>query len=137
MQISRRMGNNHSSNVQGWRRRLFLFAAHCSLLALLLCVLCGECFATNKYVSDSISSANSFSQAIYVTGYFNVSVSGTFSGTVTLQRSYNNGTTWLNVTTYTTPTEDQGYEVEGGVCYQIGIATGNYTSGTAVVRISQ
>ena len=85
----------------------------------------------------AIAAANTFCPAIPMNqdATFNISVWGIFVGTVTLQRSFDGGTTWLNVTNYSVPTEDQGHENETGVLYRLGIMTGNYTSGTANVRI--
>lgn len=68
---------------------------------------------------------------------FNLSVSGTWVGTVTLQRSFNNGSTWLDVYTTTSNVETLVEQAESGVLWRLGIKTGNYTSGTAVCRLSQ
>lgn len=67
---------------------------------------------------------------------FNLSVSGTWAGTLTLQRSFDGGTTWVDVETYTANTEKVGTDPEHKVFYRIGFKTGEYTSGTAVVRLS-
>ena len=63
-------------------------------------------------------------------GRFSVSVSGTFSATVTLQRSFDNGSTWLDVTTYTSENEDTRLDATFGILYRIGCKNGEYTSGT-------
>lgn len=89
-----------------------------------------------KAVTASITAQNTFTDPITVRGLFNFSLSGTWSGTVTLQRSFD-GSTWLDVATYTANIEDVGEEGELGVLYRAGIKTGEFTSGTAVVRISQ
>ncbi|NDF13334.1 MAG: hypothetical protein EB060_11040 [Proteobacteria bacterium] len=68
---------------------------------------------------------------------FNLSVSGTWAGTVTLQRSFNNGSTWLDVYSVTANVETVVDSPETGVLWRLGIKTGNYTSGTAVCRLSQ
>jgi hypothetical protein len=91
-------------------------------------------------VSKNLSAANSFTDALSPTapGYFNLSVSGAFSGTITLQRSFDNGGAWLDVApAYTAPTEEVVLNPEAGVQWRIGFKTGQYTSGTASVRLSQ
>lgn len=93
--------------------------------------------ATLHKTTASLGAAGAASSPVYVQGWFNFSVSGTFSATVSLQRSFDNGTTWVTVQSYTSPTEDVGYEPESGVCYRAAILAGDYTSGTATVRISQ
>ena len=65
---------------------------------------------------------------------FNVSIWGTFVATVTVQRSFDQGATWLDVASYTAPIEDIGFEPEAAM-YRIGVKTGGFTSGTVNVRI--
>lgn len=88
-------------------------------------------------VTASIAAQNTFSDPVGLLGEFNFSLSGTWVGTVHLQRSFDSGVTWLDVASYTANIETRGYESEFGVQYRAGIKTGNYTSGTAVVRVSQ
>lgn len=85
--------------------------------------------------SGSIAAENTFTTAVQLEGYFNVSISGTFSATVTVQRSINNST-WVDVDSWTAPSEEYGFEPEL-MWYRIGVKTGGYTSGTAVVRIGR
>lgn len=78
-----------------------------------------------------ITAANQFSPSHYIIGWFNVSAfrpgATTFTGTiVTLQRSFNNGTTWLDVKLYTAPAEEYGFEPEGAL-YRIGVKSAQYT----------
>ena len=54
--------------------------------------------------SVSAGAADTWSDAIQVVGSFNLSISGTFSATVTVQRS-DDGTTWRDVDTFTAPSE--------------------------------
>lgn len=85
--------------------------------------------------SADITAQNIFTDAVQLSGWFNVSISGTFSATVTIQRSFDNST-WRDVDSWTAPTEEVGMEPE--VCwYRIGVKTGNFTSGTASVRLGQ
>lgn len=94
--------------------------------------------ATGKaIVTLSISAQNTFSTAVEMRGYFNFSISGTWAGTVFIQRSFDKGVTWLDVDSYTANTEQKGIEPEGGVQYRFGIKTGGYTNGTLVGRLSQ
>lgn len=85
----------------------------------------------------SLTAENTWSDSLGLHGYFNISISGTWAGTVTVQRSFDSGTTWFDVEDFVANVEEFGYEPEDGVLYKIGIKTGNYTSGTVVLRISQ
>ena len=93
-------------------------------------------------VTKAITGQNSFSDPIDVHGssrnvrygQFNVSIWGTFVANITLQRSFDGGTTWLDVISYSAPIEDAGTEVEPAL-YRIGVKTGGFTSGTVNVRI--
>ena len=87
--------------------------------------------------SASIGAQNTFSTPVEILGDFNFSLSGTWVGIVFIQRSFDAGTTWLDVANYTANIEDTGTETETRTLYRAGIKTGGYTSGTAVVRISQ
>jgi len=74
---------------------------------------------------------------------FNVSIWGTFVGTVLVQRSFDAGTTWLTVSldsagtpaSFTSPVTVAGYEPESEVVYRISCTV--YSSGTINYRISQ
>jgi hypothetical protein len=88
----------------------------------------------SRIVSASIGAQNTFTDSIKLSGPFDLSISGTFVGTVTVQRSYDNNS-WKDVDTFTSPTEDYGFQPEIA-WYRAGIKTGAYTSGTAVVSIA-
>lgn len=88
-------------------------------------------------VSASLSAANTYTTALAVRGEANVWIAGTWAGTITLQATYDEGATWIDVQNYTGNVVDVLYEPEVGIEYRIGFKTGEYTSGTAVVRISQ
>ncbi len=87
-----------------------------------------------------ISAEDSFNEPKKISGrMFAVSVSGTFVGTVAVQRLNTNeepapGATWKTVATYTEPGEQNGIDA-GGHWYRIGIPNGMYTSGAAVVDV--
>lgn len=85
-------------------------------------------------VTKDISAQNTYSDALEIPAdHFSVSVQGTFTATVTLQKSYD-GSTWYDVDTFTSAGEWVGHEPEG--CrYRIGVKTGEYTVGTINTRI--
>ena len=85
----------------------------------------------------AISAQNTFTTAVALFGPFSLSISGTWVGTVTIQRSFDSGTTWLDVQNYTANFEDTGNEPRRTTLYRVGFKTGGYTSGTANVRIGQ
>lgn len=93
-------------------------------------------------VSDSFSAENDFSTHIRVFGTgesrrFAISITGTFTATVTLQRSFDEGATWQDVTPYTVPTSTtvlDGLD-DQIVWYRVGIKLGDYTSGTAAASL--
>jgi len=99
--------------------------------------------SVGQNVAASVSAANVFTSYIIVTGVgeariFNISISGTWSATVTIQRSFDEGASWSSAYTYVGNTSgpiDDGL-TNSTVRYRIGIATGNYTSGTAVLSLS-
>ncbi len=88
-------------------------------------------------VEASISADNTFSSSVRLRGKFNLSLSGTWTATVTVQRSFDDGTIWVDVEDFTENVERVGEEPEVGVLYRFGIKLGNYTSGTVVGRLSQ
>ena len=84
-------------------------------------------------VSEDLTGANQFSDSIRVIGTFSLSISNTFVGTVTVQRSQDN-VNWFDVDTFTAPIETIGEEAVL-YYYRAGIKTGDYTSGTATVAL--
>jgi hypothetical protein len=84
--------------------------------------------------SVSAAAENTWSPAIQVVGSFNISISGTFVATVTVQRS-EDGSTWRDVNTFTAPFEGVGYDPILNY-YRIGVATGDFTSGTVVASMN-
>lgn len=85
-------------------------------------------------VTASITAQNTFTDKIQVIGHFNLSISGTWAATVTVQRSWN-GTDWFDVDTFTSNYEGVGFDAEE-VFYRVGVKTGDFTSGTVVLRLS-
>lgn len=72
---------------------------------------------------------------------FNMSLWGTFVGTVQLERSFDSGVTWLPITalgtsiTFTAPASEVFAEPEVNVRYRLNCTA--YTSGTINYRLSQ
>lgn len=94
-------------------------------------------------ISGTLGAANAASAQLALLGNFNVAVWGVFTGTVSVQCSYDGGTTWIpvinkrtgSVITFTAPGALQEDEVEPGVYYRVQMTA--YTSGTASYRISE
>ncbi len=76
------------------------------------------------------------SDTVHLKGVFNLSISGTFVATVTLDRSFDNGVTWIIMDTFTegfsSPTKE---EPENNVIWSLNCSA--FTSGTVTFRISQ
>lgn len=72
-------------------------------------------------------------------GTIDISVAGTFTATVTLQRSFDDGVTWRDVASYTTATESSVANPNQSVKWRLGVKTGNFTSSSTgiSVRLSQ
>lgn len=74
------------------------------------------------------------SDEVRVSGWFNLSISGTWSATVVVERSFDEGSTWVSVESFTSNAEKRGYETED-VLYRLNCTA--YTSGTVSYRISR
>ncbi|MER9195275.1 hypothetical protein NKI13_18530 [Mesorhizobium australicum] len=83
-----------------------------------------------------ITAANTFTTPILIQpgNSFDITVSGTFVATVVLQRSKDGSTNWLDVASFTAPAEQTG-SAGSAWYFRIGVKTGGYTSGTAVVDL--
>lgn len=104
---------------------------------------------SGQRVVQSLASSDTFTDFIRITGVnpvgstdndrdFTVTVSGTWSGTLTLERSYNDPETgYVPVTTYTGNGTFGVSDKESNVIYyyRVGFKSGDYTSGTATVSI--
>lgn len=104
------------------------------ILALILSIS-SFCFAGT--VSKEITAVDEWTDPIAPlyggkTGYLNVSINGTWSGEVTLQRRYSGGD-WGNVRTWTTNIEKALIDLEPKIQYRIGSTS--YSSGTITVRL--
>lgn len=88
-------------------------------------------------VEKDIDAENTFSDGLYTDDAFNLSISGTFVATITVQRSFDQGSTWRDVETFTSPIETYGIDPGPTVAYRAGVKTGDYTSGTVSIRIGR
>lgn len=95
-------------------------------------------------VATDANGADQWTNPIKVTGVgasqrtFNIIRSGTWSGTITLQRSVGEVGSWTDVTSYTTnatTTYNDGLDNQT-IYYRIGFKSGNYTSGTASLELN-
>lgn len=68
-------------------------------------------------------------------GRFNIDLSGFGTATVVLQRSFDNGSTWNAVKSYSADASEMGEEAEAGVLYRFNCTA--YTSGTIAYRLSR
>jgi hypothetical protein len=83
----------------------------------------------------NIIAQNTFTSPVLVQGgeIFDVTISGTFVATVTVQRS-KDSVAWVDVESFTAPVEKAG--VSGSAWYfRVGVKTGAYTSGTVVADL--
>jgi len=76
--------------------------------------------------------ANGSTAALQIIGHFNLSLSGTWGATVTVERSWDQ-TNWFAVDTFTSNYEGVGFDAEE-VFYRATVS--GYASGTVVIRIS-
>lgn len=91
----------------------------------------------NEKVSSTITSSNTYTSAMPVApGYCSFSLVLTGTATVHLQRSFDSGTNWKDVNSYTADTEATITE-GASTLYRAGIKSGNYTSGSAYCVIAQ
>lgn len=86
----------------------------------------------------TLNAQNTFTPALVqaVAPTFNISISGTWAGTLTLQRMLD-GTNWYDVQTFTGNIESEWPTRGDHVQWRLGFKTGNYTSGSAVLRLDQ
>ncbi len=83
-------------------------------------------------VSASITAENTFTPPLGIdhpTRMVDVSISGTFDATVSVQRSFD-GVTWHTMEEYTAPSQRIGNEAKNGTLWRAGVLTGDFNSGT-------
>jgi hypothetical protein len=98
-----------------------------------------------KEVTKAITAENQFTDWILpkdglyedleTAHFLNISISGTWEGTVTLQRRFSTSDSARDVESFDDNAEESLFDHERGVEYRIGIKTGEYTSGTCNVRL--
>ncbi len=83
----------------------------------------------------AITAQNTFTDPISLQSkeMASISISGTFSATVTVQRELEGGT-WLDVETYTSAVE-KNYTSGSNESIRVGVKTSDYTSGTVNVVV--
>lgn len=101
-------------------------------------------FSPGQIVTASLSAANTFSDPIRITGVdsariFTHAESGTWVGTLTLQRSFTSATSGF--IDYSTGTVNGTFNVDDSldnsiIWYRIGFKTAEYTSGTASITLT-
>jgi hypothetical protein len=100
--------------------------------------------SNGQQVTASISTEDTWSNHIRVTGVgasqrqFSFTFTGTWVATVTLQRSVGEPGDWVDVATYTVNTTvnfNDGLDNQI-IYYRLGIATGDYTSGTVEIDVN-
>lgn len=92
---------------------------------------------------QSASSDDVYTEAIKVTGdgsesrTFRITISGTFSATVTLQQSSGNDNNFVDEKQYNSPVDVNRYDNRDNQTwyYRLGIKSGDYTSGTVTMRL--
>ena len=83
-------------------------------------------------IEKNITAENTFSNSFRFDGDFNFSIRGTLNTgtTVTVQRSIDDST-WTDVDTFTSISENVGYEPEL-LFYRAGVKTGEFGAGTNI-----
>ena len=87
-------------------------------------------------VTKSISAEDTFSDALSLRGDFSISIGGLSDSTLTVQRSFDGGSNWADVDTFTSAYEGNGYDAVGAQ-YRAGVKTGDYGSDTVVVSLRE
>jgi hypothetical protein len=90
--------------------------------------------ADQRLVTATITAEDEWTDSIRISGAFDLSIAGTFTATVTVQRSYDNAT-WRDVDTFTKETEEVGWQSEIA-WYRAGVKATEFTSGTITVSLA-
>lgn len=87
-------------------------------------------------INKSVTAENSFTDWLQTNAgnRLAISISGTFSANVTVQRRLD-GANARDIQTFTAPTE-QSYICDAGEEVRVGVKTGGFTSGTVVVDVA-
>lgn len=101
-----------------------------------------ETYKVEVIVDTAPPAEGTFSESIYpgrnnADGFANISISGNFSGTVTLQRSIDDEQTWNDVDIFKIPQEIDIIDRMRNTAYRIGVKSGDYVSGTVTAIIKR
>ncbi len=96
-------------------------------------------------VSRTITAENQFSGAFTPPqnprhpkcGQFTFSLTGVWNATITLQRSFDKGDSWVDVETFTEPTQVNLTDLTSDVRYRFGVKSGEFTSGPIYVKLAK
>lgn len=90
-------------------------------------------------VETTITAQNQFTDPLQldIKDRFSVTIGSGLVGTITVQVSYDGGTTWFDVKTYTLATVEISEPCAENAKYRIGVKTGDFTSGTGVLRLGR
>lgn len=131
-------------------KRITIVDAVMFLMAIVIFLVLsyGYGFAGSAYVTETIASGpvtgGTFSDQLSpvarndATNDLNVSIYGaSWSGTVTLQRSFSDDAAWYDVKTWTANAQERLIDTERSTRYRIGVKQGEYSSGSVAVRLSK
>lgn len=88
-------------------------------------------------VKKTITAQNTFTDWAQIKGVADLSISGVSDSTVTVQRSFDEGTTIKDIESFAADTEKTIECSVSGIHYRVGIKTGDYGTDTVLVEISQ
>lgn len=98
--------------------------------------------SSGQTVQATLLAADTYTSYIRVTGVsagraFSIALTGTWVGTLTLQRSVSDPGDWTDVTTYSAPTSTSYDDALANqiIYYRIGFKAGNYTSGSVLAQL--
>lgn len=90
----------------------------------------------------SVTAENTFTDPVVSVGGqasgqldIGVSISGTFVATVTVQRSLDVGVTWADLPATYTAADEFNIVPTNTAQYRVGVKTGDFTSGTVVIKV--
>jgi len=90
----------------------------------------------NRTQSADLTAQNTYTEESPFNGTFGMRIRGTWAGTLTLQRSDDNGTNWDDIESFSNNQLRVVLEpANSGGMWRIGFKSGEYTSGTASVRL--
>lgn len=88
----------------------------------------------SDFISGSFSDTGESADSFRYAGQFNVSLSGFGTATVAVQRSFDNGSTWVTVESFTEDTERFAVSPQSDVLWRFNCTS--HSSGTIVYRMS-